>query len=67
MCVPIHGVQKERKSDQLKLQQHLLSDPTLGRSVTNDFFFDNREIIPYQTQLSNQISYQDYASIREVD
>lgn len=33
----------------------------------DDFFFDNREVIPYQTQLSNQISYQDHASIREVD
>lgn len=48
------------------MQQRLLSDPTLGRPVTISFF-DNREVIPYQTQLSNQISYQDHASIREVD
>lgn len=33
----------------------------------DDFFFDNRGVIPYQTQLSNQISYPDHASIREVD
>ena len=46
------------------MQQHLLSDPTLGRPVT---IFLCREVIPYQTQLSNQISYQDHASIREVD
>lgn len=37
------------------------------RKTCDDFFFDNREVIPYQTQLSNQISYQDHASIREVD
>ena len=47
------------------MQQHLLSEPTLRRPVT--IFFDNREVIPYQTQLSNQISYPDHASIREVD
>lgn len=41
--------------------------PDFRKICDERFSFDNREVIPYQTQLSNQISYQDHASIREVD
>lgn len=41
--------------------------PDFRKICDERFFFDNREVIPYQTQLSNQISFQDHASIREVD